>query len=172
MSYFLLVFYFANFSSPSSFQDFSLLFAQISLDFPKSSSDISISPSPNITQLMPIVLHLTLYICPNRVQISQTIKNLEWFTLTCDFTITRFICQLMVFTPPRISNIMSIPQKLVDLHPFEVCDTNGQNTKKLHSGSIAPRIINFAHSVLIVPNRHNRPLKHLYKFFPMQLMTC
>ena len=141
MSYFLLVFYFANFSSPSSFQDFSLLFAQISLDFPKSSSDISISPSPNITQLMPIVLHLTLYICPNRVQISQTIKNLEWFILTCDFTITRFICQLMVFTPPRISNITSIPQKLVDLHPFEVCDTNSQNTKKLHSGSLALRII-------------------------------
>ena len=120
---------------------------------------------------MPIVLHLTLYICPNRAQISQIIKKFEWFIITRDFTITRFICQLMVITPLGISNIMRIPCDLIELQPFEVCDPNGQNTKILHRRINNPCVNNFARSVLIVPNRRNCPLNHLHNFFPMRLMT-
>ena len=121
---------------------------------------------------MPIVLHLTLYICPNRAQISQTIKKFEWFIITRDFTITRFISQLMVITPLDISNIVRIPRDLIELEPFEVCDPNGQNAIILHSRTLTPRINNFARSVLIVPNRRNCPLNHLHTFFQMHFMTC
>ena len=120
---------------------------------------------------MSIVLHLTLYDCPKKAQISQNYKYFQWFIRTRDFTITCFISQRMTIPPLSISNIMQISCDLVELKPFEVCDPNGQNVIIFYSRTLALCMNNFACSVLVSPNRCKYSLHHLHTFFQMHLMT-